>query len=85
MTDVEEVHPVLITIDDEQFDMNEQSDVAKEHFVEIVNLRKQLAETNDQMATLQRQLINLQVVIGFRENALKESIQVVEEAEEVVN
>ncbi len=85
MTDVEEVQPVLITIDDEQFDMNEQSDVAKEHFVEIVNLRKQLAETNDQMATLQRQLINLQVVIGFRENALKESIQVVEEAEEVVN
>ncbi len=85
MTDVEEIQPVLITIDDEQFDMNEQSDVAKEHFVEIVNLRKQLAETNDQMATLQRQLINLQVVIGFRENALKESIQVVEEAEEVVN
>ena len=85
MTDVEDVQPVLVTIDDEQYDMNEQSDAAKEHFVEIVNLRKQLAETNDQMATLQRQLINLQVVIGFRENALKESIQVVEEAEEVVN
>ena len=59
--------------------------MAKEHFVEVVNLRKQLAEANDQMAALQRQLVNLQVVIGFRESALKESIQVVEEAEEVVN
>lgn len=81
----QEVQPVLVTIDDEQYDMNEQSDAAKEHFVEIVNLRKQLAEANDQMAALQRQLVNLQVVIGFRESALKESIQVVEEAEEVVN
>ena len=81
----QEVQPVLVTIDDEQYDMNEQSDLAKEHFVEIVNLRKQLAEANDQMAALQRQLVNLQVVIGFREGALKESIQVVEEAEEVVN
>ena len=81
----QEVQPVLVTIDDEQYYMNEQSDVAKEHFVEIVNLRKQLAEANDQMAALQRQLVNLQVVIGFRESALKESIQVVEEAEEVVN
>ncbi len=81
----QEVQPVLVTIDDEQYDMNEQSDVAKEHFVESVNLRKQLAEANDQMAALQRQLVNLQVVIGFRESALKESIQVVEEAEEVVN
>ena len=30
--------------------MNEQSDVAKEHYVEIVNLRKQLGEMNDQIA-----------------------------------
>ena len=81
----QEVQPVLVTIDDEQYDMNEQSSVAKEHFVEIVNLRKQLAEANDQIAALQRQLVNLQVVIGFRESALKESIQVVKEAEEVVN
>ena len=81
----QEVQPVLVTIDDEQYDMNEQSSVAKEHFVEIVNLRKQLAEANDQIAALQRQLVNLQVVIGFRESALKESIQVVQEAEEVVN
>ena len=82
----QEVQPVIVTIDDEQYDMNEQSDVAKEHFVEIVNLRKQLGEMNDQIAAMQRQRVNLQVVIGYRESALKETITVVEEPEaEVVN
>ena len=41
---------------------------------------------NDQIAAMQRQKVNLQVVIGYRESALKETITVVEEPEaEVVN
>ena len=86
MSEVEqEVQPVIVTIDDEQYDINEQSDASKEHYVEVLNLRKELGELQNQIAAAQRRSVNLQVALGFRENALKESIQVVEEAEEVVN
>ena len=86
MSEVEqEVQPVIVTIDDQQYDMNEQSDASKEHYVEVLNLRKELGELKNQIAAAQRRSVNLQVALGFRENALKESIQVVEEAEEVVN
>ena len=47
----------------------------------MVNLRKQLADLQNQIAAAQQQGINLQVALGFRENALRESIQVVEEVE----
>ena len=86
MSEVEqEVQPVIVTIDNEQYDMNEQSDASKEHYVEVLNLRKELDELQNQIAAAQRRSVNLQVALGFRENALKESIQVVEEVEEVVN
>ena len=81
----QEVQPVIVTIDDQQYDMNEQSDASKEHYVEVLNLRKELGELQNQIAAAQRRSVNLQVALGFRENALKESIQVVEEVEEVVN
>ena len=86
MSEVEqEVQPVVVTIDDEQYDMNEQSDVSKEHYVEAVNLRNEIGELKNQIAQMQRRVVNLQVALGFRENALKDSIQVVEEVDEVVN
>jgi hypothetical protein len=86
MSEVEqEVQPVIVTIDNEQYDMNEQSDASKEHYVEVINLRNEIGELQNQIAQMQRRAVNLQVALGFRENALKESIQVVEEVEEVVN
>ena len=84
MSEVEqEVQPVIVTIDDEQYDMNEQSDASKEHYVEVINLRNEIGELQNQIVQMQRRAVNLQVALGFRENALKESIQVVEEAEAV--
>tara|TARA_A100001515_G_scaffold67206_1_gene53383 strand:- start:213 stop:473 length:261 start_codon:yes stop_codon:yes gene_type:complete len=86
MSEVEqEVQPLVVTIDDEQYDMNEQSDVSKEHYVEVINLRNEIGELQNQIAQMQRRAVNLRVALGFRENALKESIQVVEEVDEVVN
>ena len=77
--------PVFATIEGKQYDMNEQSDVSKEHYVEAVNLRNEIGELKNQIAQMQRRVVNLRVALGFRENALKESIQVVEEVDEVVN
>ena len=86
MSEVEqEVQPVVVTIGDEQYDMNEQSDVSKEHFVEVISLRSEIGELQNQIVQMQRRVVNFQVALGFRENALKESIQVVEEVDEVVN
>ena len=60
--------------------------IPRVHYVEVVNLRKQTCDLQNQIAAAQQQSINLQVALGFRENALRESIQVVEEPEaEVVN
>ena len=77
----QEVQPVVVTIDDKQYDMNEQSDVSKEHYVEAVNLRNEVGELQSQISQMQRRVVSLQVALSFREKALKESIQVVEEPE----
>jgi len=86
MTEQQEQQPIILTIDDQEYDVNELGNDSKVHYVEVVNLRKQIAELQNQIAAAQQQGINLQVALGFRENALRESIQVVEEPEaEVVN
>tara|TARA_R100000951_G_scaffold100033_1_gene90666 strand:- start:1395 stop:1655 length:261 start_codon:yes stop_codon:yes gene_type:complete len=86
MSEQQEQQPVILTIDDQEYDVNELGNDTKVHYVEVVNLRKQIGELQNQIAAAQQQSINLQVALGFRENALRESIQVVEEPEvEVVN
>ena len=86
MSEQQEQQPVILKIDDQEYDVNELGNETKVHYVEVVNLRKQLADLQNQIAAAQQQGINLQVALGFRENALRESIQVVEEPEaEVVN
>ena len=82
MTEQQEQQPVILTIDDQEYDVNELGNDTKVHYVEVVNLRKQLADLQNQIAAAQQQSINLQVALGFRENALRESIQVVEEVEQ---
>ena len=86
MTEQQEQQPVILTIDDQEYDVNELGNDTKVHYVEVVNLRKQISDLQNQIAAAQQQSINLQVALGFRENALRESIQVVEEPEaEVVD
>ena len=81
MSEQQEQQPVILTIDDQEYDVNELGNDTKVHYVEVVNLRKQLADLQNQIAAAQQQSVNLQVALGFRENALRESIQVVEEVE----
>jgi hypothetical protein len=81
MSEQQEQQPVILTIDDQEYDVNELGNDTKVHYVQVVNLRKQLADLQNQIAAAQQQSINLQVALGFRENALRESIQVVEEVE----
>lgn len=81
----QEVQPVIVAIDGESYDINQQSEASKEHYLEVVSLRNEIAELRNQIAAAQRRTVNLQVALGFRENALKESIRVVEKTEEVVN
>lgn len=79
----QEIQPVIVTIDDQEYDINEQTDAAKEHYVEVLNLRKEIGELHNQISSMQRRTVNLQVALGYRENALKESIEVVSEAEAI--
>ena len=81
MSEQQEQQPVILTIDDQEYDVNELGNDTKVHYVQVVNLRKQLSDLQNQITAAQQQSINLQVALGFRENALRESIQVVEEVE----
>ncbi len=82
MSEQQEQQPLILKIDDQEYDVNELGNDSKIHYVEVVNLRKQIVDTQNQIAAAQQQLVNLQVVFGFRENALRESIKVVEEESE---
>ena len=81
MSEQQEQQPVILTIDDQEYDVNELGNDSKVHYVQVVNLRKQISDLQNQIAAAQQQGVNLQVALGFRENALRESIQVVEEVE----
>ena len=81
MSEQQEQQPVILTIDDQEYDVNELGNDTKVHYVQVVNLRKQLGDLQNQITAAQQQSNNLQVALGFRENALRESIQVVEEVE----
>ena len=81
MSEQQEQQPIILTVGDQEYDVNELGNDSKIHYVEVVNLRKQLGELQNQVAAAQQQSINLQVALGFRENALRESIEVVEEVE----
>ncbi len=81
MSEQQEQQPIILTIDDQEYDVNELGNDSKIHYVEVVNLRKQITDLQNQIAAAQQQSVNLQVALGFRENALRESIQVVEEEE----
>ena len=59
MTEQQEQQPVIIlTIDDQEYDVNELGNDSKVHYVEVVNLRKQLADLQNQIAAAQQQSIN---------------------------
>jgi len=82
MSEQQEQQPVMLSIGDQEYDVNELGNDSKVHYIEVVNLRKQLGDLRNQIAAAQQQSVNLQVALGFRENALRDSIQAVEESEQ---
>jgi predicted nucleic acid-binding Zn-ribbon protein len=77
---------VTWTIDGEDYSPEDLSSESQVHFVRAVSLRNEIQEIANQIANAQARMQELQIALGFRENALRESIKVVEdEVEEVVN
>jgi hypothetical protein len=58
MSEQQEQQPVILKIDDQEYDVNELGNDTKVHYVQVVNLRKQLADLQNQIAAAQQQSIN---------------------------
>ena len=86
MSEQQEDKKVTWTIDGEDYSPEDLSNESQTHFVRAVSLRNEIQEIANQIANAQARMQELQIALGFRENALRESIKVVEdEGEEVVN
>ena len=86
MSEQQEDKKVTWTIDGEDYSPEDLSNESQTHFVRAVSLRNEIQEIANQIANAQARMQELQIALGFRENALRESIKVVEdEVEEVVN
>jgi predicted nucleic acid-binding Zn-ribbon protein len=86
MSEQQEDNKVTWTIDGEDYSPEDLSNESQTHFVRAVSLRNEIQEIANQIANAQARMQELQIALGFRENALRESIKVVEdEVEEVVN
>ncbi len=70
MSEQQEQQPVILTIDDQEYDVNELGNDTKVHYVQVVNLRKQLGDLQNQITAAQQQSANLQAVLCFRLNSL---------------
>jgi predicted nucleic acid-binding Zn-ribbon protein len=86
MSEQQEDNKVTWTIDGEDYSPEDLSSESQVHFVRAVSLRNEIQEIANQIANAQARMQELQIALGFRENALRESIKLVEdEVEEVVN
>ena len=86
MSEQQEDNKVTWTIDGEDYSPEDLSNESQTHFVRAVSLRNEIQEIANQIVNAQARMQELQIALGFRENALRESIKVVEdEVEEVVN
>ena len=84
--EAQEDNKVTWTIDGEDYSPEDLSSESQVHFVRAVSLRNEIQEIANQIANAQARMQEIQIALGFRENALRESIKVVEdEVEEAVN
>ena len=86
MSEQQEDKKVTWTIDGEDYSPEDLSNESQTHFVRAASLRNEIQDISNQIANAQARVQELQIALGFRENALRESIKVVEkEVKEAVN
>lgn len=82
----QEENKVLWTIDGVEYSPEDLTNQSQIHFIRAQELRNQLANLQAQAANLAHNIEEVNAVIFYRENLLRESMKVVEEPEaEVVN
>ena len=77
-----EEEKVTWTIGEDVFDPEDLSNESRTHFIQAANLRNVIADLMQQQANTHELIVNTQVALEFRENALRASITVVKEPEQ---
>ena len=73
-----EEEKVTWTIGEDVFDPEDLSNESRTHFIQASNLRNVIAELMQQQANTHELIVNTQVALEFRENALRSSITIAE-------
>ena len=73
-----EEEKVTWTIGEDVYDPEDLSNESRTHFIQVANLRNVLAELMQQQANTHELIVNTQVALEFRENALRSSITIAE-------
>ena len=73
-----EEEKVTWTIGEDIYDPVDLSNESRTHFIQAANLRNVLADLMRQQANTHELIVNTQVALEFRENALRSSITIAE-------
>lgn len=69
-----DTQPVIITVEGRHYDINSQSEDVKEHYVECVNLKKEMQELQAQINMGVQRLRTLDMALSERRRLLEVSI-----------
>lgn len=75
MTDQPTNQPITVTVDGVDYDMADQSQECKAHFVESVNLKKEIDNLNEQITAAMHRANSLAVALEWRNKELTAALK----------
>ena len=71
----------MLTVDDVEYSVDDLSNSCKIHYVQVLKLRKKVIDLQNHCIEAEEDLVDARVALGWREQALRDSVQAVEEPE----
>jgi len=78
----EENNEPMLTVDDVEYKVEDLSNSCKIHYVQVLKLRKKVIDIQNHCIEAEEDLVDARVALEWREQALRNSIQAVDEDSE---
>lgn len=83
MTDEHNQNVPTVNIDDVDYVVEDLSRSCKIHYVQVLKLRQKVVDLQNHCIEAEEDLVDARIALGWREQALRESVKLVDEEPEV--
>lgn len=83
MTDEQNQNVPTVSIDDVDYVVEDLSRSCQIHYVQVLKLRQKVTDLQNHCIEAEEDLVDARIALGWREQALRESVKAVDEEQEV--